>query len=162
MNPSTRRSVYPFVTYRAMRYALLVAALAVVAGCGGDPAADHAAGQQGQHGQHGTSHSGSTAQPPAKPAKAMTVKELAIALGCEATVTAGADFRQATCTSPTDRYVLVDFDTVAGQRAWLEGGLAYGGIYLTGDRWALTGKPKEYLQTLQTTLGGTIEGDGTH
>jgi hypothetical protein len=158
MNPSTSRSVYLVVTYARRAAPALVAALTLLAGCGGaQPPAQHQA-------QHGANHgsSSSATNPPSKPAKVMTVQQLAVALGCEASVTTGKDFRQATCTSPTDRYVLVDFDTAASQRAWLEGGHMYGGIYLTGDRWALTGKPKEYLQTLQATLGGTIEGDGSH
>jgi hypothetical protein len=168
VNPSTPVSVYLGVTSALRAVPVLVAVLIVLAGCGagdGEPATGHAA----QHAAGNQDHQGGThpggSNPPAnaaQPAKQMTVQQLATALGCAPTVTAGADFRQATCTSPTDRYVLVDFDTAEGQRAWLNGGLMYGGIYLIGDRWALSGKPKEYLQFLQGTLGGTIEGDGSH
>lgn len=98
-----------------------------------------------------------------KPAHAWTVQQLAAAMGCQAAPTVeGADFRQATCTAAGAQFVLLDFDTAKGQRDWLDYAKPYGGVYLVGDRWVLSGESKEYLQTLQATLGGTIEEDSTH
>ncbi|MFI8320352.1 hypothetical protein [Streptomyces sp. NPDC085529] len=91
----------------------------------------------------------------------MTVQQLASAVGCTAEITTkAADYRQATCKTEQADYVLVDFDTAEGQRAWLDYAEMYGGIYLVGDRWALSAKSKEYMESLRATLGGTVEERG--
>jgi hypothetical protein len=80
-----------------------------------------------------------------------------VAVGCAARISlTGADFRQATCLD----VVLLDFATAEGQRAWLDAAEPYGGVYLVGERWALSGNSAERIQTLQATLGGTIEHQG--
>jgi len=90
---------------------------------------------------------------------ALTVEALATKLGCEAKVTLkAADYRKADCTTSAGRHVLFDFDTTTGQRAWLEYAELYGGIYLVGERWALSAVSREYMQSLQPKLGGTLEG----
>ncbi|MEV7169217.1 hypothetical protein AB0O18_05945 [Streptomyces sp. NPDC093224] len=91
----------------------------------------------------------------------MTVEQLASAVGCTAEITSQAsDYRQATCRSAQADHVLLDFDTAEGQRAWLDYAQMYGGVYLVGDRWALSAKSKEYMESLRATLGGTVEERG--
>ncbi|WP_328967490.1 hypothetical protein [Streptomyces sp. NBC_00239] len=86
---------------------------------------------------------------------------MASAVGCTAEITLkAADYRQATCKTAQADYVFVDFDTAEGQRAWLDYAQLYGGVYLVGDRWALSAKSKEYMESLRATLGGTVEERG--
>jgi hypothetical protein len=86
------------------------------------------------------------------------VQQLAAAVGCKAEVTSkAADYRQAQCTTAEAKYVFLDFDTTTGQRAWLDYAQLYGGIYLVGNRWLLSAKSKEYMETLSAKLGGTVE-----
>jgi hypothetical protein len=93
------------------------------------------------------------------PAQALTVDQMAAAVGCvPQPVGKTSDFRQANCTAPKGKLVLLDFDTVEGMRAWLDTALLYGGLYLVGDRWILSADTVEYMETLQSQWGGTIEG----
>jgi hypothetical protein len=92
------------------------------------------------------------------PAKPYTVEELAATVGCTPEFQGKTlDFRQAVCKSPTEDYVLLDFATAEGMRAWLDTAMLYGGMYLVGERWLLSSRTKETMQTLSTTLGGVIE-----
>jgi hypothetical protein len=127
----------------------------LVAGCGGSPEA--AAGA-------GPSHSASpSASPSAKASRALTVKQLAAAVGCTAKITSkAADYREATCKTSGVEHVFLDFDTAAGQRAWLDYAEMYGGVYLVGNRWVLSAKSKEYMETLAAKLGGTVEEQGPY
>lgn len=95
----------------------------------------------------------------AVPAKALTVDQMAAFVGCvPEPVGKTSDFRQANCTAPKGKLVLLDFDTAEGQQAWLDTALLYGGLYLVGDRWILSAETVEYMETLQQEFGGTIEG----
>ncbi|WP_329314909.1 hypothetical protein [Streptomyces sp. NBC_01262] len=98
-----------------------------------------------------------------KASRALTVKQLAAAVGCTAKITSkAADYRQATCKVSGVEHVFLDFDTAAGQRAWLDYAEMYGGVYLVGNRWVLSAKSKEYMQTLSAKLGGTVEEQGAY
>lgn len=136
---------------------LAVAALLLAGGSGAYLGSNTAAEQrpavaQHQHHQgHGMTHRAGS------PAPFRTVEQLAAAVGCAATINLkAADYRQARCTD----LVLLDFDTAQGQRAWLDAAEPYGGVYLVGDRWALSGNSAERIEILQATLGGTIEHQG--
>ncbi len=92
------------------------------------------------------------------PTKRYTVRQLAAAVGCTAKMQdQAADFRQAACVKGKDDFVFLDFDTAEGQKAWLEYAVTFGGVDLVGDRWVMSGKSKEYMETLRGTLGGTIQ-----
>jgi len=136
-----------------VKVTILAAAVALLAGgCGADtPSSPHA---------------GHAAPPPAgevKPAQFLTVEQLAASLSCDPDITlAVADYRRATCEAHGERFQILDFATTKGQRDWLEGAEMYGGIFLVGDRWALGCNDKEHLQSLQATLGGTVEDTGAH
>jgi hypothetical protein len=47
-------------------------------------------------------------------------------------------------------------------RAWVDDAKWYGGGYLVGERWALSGDDKQCLQTLLATLGGNVEDSEAH
>ncbi|MEV4359541.1 hypothetical protein [Nonomuraea sp. NPDC049625] len=90
-----------------------------------------------------------------------TVEQLAAAIGCTAEITLKAlDYRQGECTSDGIPYVFLDFVTVEGQREWLDYAEMYGGLYLVGDRWALSAKSKSFMQELSRKLGGKVEEHG--
>jgi hypothetical protein len=128
-------------------------------GCGGattgaPPATEQAADQR--------SSTPARPDPPAASSSAstpvMTIEQLAAALGCQATGTMkAADYRQARCTIDGADMVLLDFDTAEGQRAWVDYAVMYGGVYLVGNRWALSGKSEQYMESLRAKLVGTIE-----
>jgi hypothetical protein len=93
------------------------------------------------------------------PAPFRTVDQLAATVGCTATLQGtAADFRQATCTKDDTTFVFVDFDTAAGQRAWLDYATSYGGEFLVGDRWAMSGKDRADLESVRAKVGGAIQG----
>lgn len=93
----------------------------------------------------------------AEPGVTHTVEELAAAVGCTPRPGGkGKDFRQASCTSDGDNFVFLQFDEPAGEEDWLAYAVAYGGVYLAGDRWVLAGRSEEYLKELQEELGGEI------
>ena len=93
------------------------------------------------------------------PPKALTVADMAAFVGCvPEPVGKTSDFRQANCAAPKEKLVLLDFDTTEGMRAWLDTATLYGGIYLVGDKWVLSSETVEYMETLRSEFGGTIEG----
>jgi hypothetical protein len=95
---------------------------------------------------------------PNVPAKVYTVEEIAAAVGCTPEFQGKLlDYRRASCNTPTEDFILFDFQTADGQRAWLDTALVYGGVYLVGDRWLLTSRTRETMEQLSTTLGGVIE-----
>lgn len=127
---------------------LAAASALLVAGCGGSTEATVAS---------------SPSPSVSKASRALTVKQLAAAVGCTAKITSkAADYREATCKASGVEHVFLDFDTAAGQRAWLDYAEMYGGVYLVGNRWVLSAKSKEYMQTLSTKLGGTVEEQGAY
>ncbi|MET7327490.1 hypothetical protein [Nonomuraea sp. NPDC005650] len=90
-----------------------------------------------------------------------TVEQLAAAIGCTAQITLKAlDYRKGECTSDGIPYVFLDFVTAEGQREWLDYAEMYGGLYLVGDRWALSAKSKSFMQELSRKLGGKVEEHG--
>ncbi|GAB3452621.1 hypothetical protein [Actinophytocola sediminis] len=148
---------------------LLVACLAaamLLAGCAGElteqdkqAAADYGEHQQNQAG-HRPNRSLSTSS---LPSKFLTWQQLAETVGCRAELQGkAADFRQAMCVKDEDAFVFLDFDTKRGQRDWLEYAVGYGGIYLVGDRWVVSGRSREYLEGLRRELGGGIEESDEH
>ncbi|TMR91797.1 hypothetical protein [Nonomuraea basaltis] len=103
----------------------------------------------------------STAGPSGKAPRTYTVEQLAAATGCTAKITLKAlDYRKGECTSDGVPYVFLDFDTAEGQREWLDYAGMYGGLYLVGDRWALSAKSKSFMQELSRKFGGTVQEHG--
>jgi hypothetical protein len=139
--------------------AALVTALAVLlSGCGGTEAAPPAKKPE---------KTSEKTQPPAttsgKPAPHYTVEQLAAKVGCTATFRGKTKgFRQGECTKDGKPYVILDFTDADNQAAWLDNAISFGGVFLVGDRWALSAVSKEYLQSLSKTLGGTVEDKTTY
>ncbi|MFD7782245.1 hypothetical protein ACFV4Q_03995 [Streptomyces nojiriensis] len=153
-HPASTRSAAAWRLRAPLRLALVAACALLIASCAGGAEPDAEA--PAESAAIGPSTSPSAATTPPK-----TVQQLASAVGCTAEITTkAADYRQATCKTEQADYVLLDFDTAEGQRAWLDYAEMYGGIYLVGDRWALSAKSKEYMESLRATLGGTVEERG--
>jgi hypothetical protein len=129
---------------------LLALVLVVAVGCATpEPAAQPAP----------TTTTSTTSTQVSLPPKALTVADMAAFVGCvPEPVGKTSDFRQANCDAPKEKLVLLDFDTTEGMRAWLDTATMYGGIYLVGDRWVLSSESVEYMETLRSEFGGTIEG----
>jgi hypothetical protein len=105
-----------------------------------------------------TAQTTSPSQKPSVPTKAYTVEELAATVGCTPQFQGKtSDFRQALCHTGTEDYVLLDFQTSEGMRAWLDTAMLYGGVYLVGERWLLSSRARETMESLTATLGGAIE-----
>jgi hypothetical protein len=136
----------------------------LLAGCAGELTAEdvRAAEAYGSHGQDG--HGGDISRSTdSMPSEFRTWRELAATVGCTARLQGTADdFRHAACVKDGDTIVFLDFDSAEGQRDWLDSGLLYGGVYLVGERWVVSGRSREYMESLRPELGGNIEEALTH
>ena len=98
--------------------------------------------------------------PPPKPTKPYTVEQLAATVGCTPDFQGKtSDFRQANCTIGETDFLMLDFLTDDGQRAWYDNAKIYGGSYLVGERWILASSSEDEMIKLQDELGGSIEQD---
>ncbi|MBT2450582.1 hypothetical protein J7F03_26600 [Streptomyces sp. ISL-43] len=100
------------------------------------------------------------ATPAATPAP---LDPLATALGCTPEVTVDAqEVREGACEVGAQAFRLATFATAEGRAAWLAESRQYGGAYLVGDRWIVTGPSPADLTPLQATLGGTLDSPPSH
>jgi len=139
---------------------VLAAALAAVtAGCGPGSSGDDAGGGHG-----GTGHEEVPVSVlPSKPSKPMSVQQLAKGLGCTPQLGGKfADYRLASCEYKGKKLVLTDFDTAEGQDVFLHESKPYGGYYLVGARWLVTGNSLAEISPLQDMFGGKIEKGDIH
>ncbi|MFE9680368.1 hypothetical protein ACFYXC_21855 [Streptomyces sp. NPDC002701] len=136
---------------RTVRGAALTAGLALLplataCGGGGDGAA-----------KAGTSEESAMSAPSAgvvAPAKVEVIADLA---GCEVTIRTEADeLREGVCRSADGDYLITTFPAEKYKLTWLDSAAIYGGKYLVGPQWAISGKPKT-LETLRVKVGGTIQ-----
>lgn len=140
--------------HRLAAIPVLVAVAVLVSGCGDGDAAS--AENKPEHTQQTKTTTTTTTS--SKPAPRYTVEQLAAKLGCKAELRGPTKgFRQASCKIDGEPYVFLDFEDAEGQRLWLDEAIGWGGIYLVGDRWAMSAKSKEYMESLSKTLGGTVE-----
>jgi pimeloyl-ACP methyl ester carboxylesterase len=87
-----------------------------------------------------------------------TVEQLASAAGCTPKITMQVrDYRQGQCKKPEGLIVFLSFSTDEGKRKWLDYAQMFGGIYLVGNRWVLSSKPRDAMDALKDKLGGNIE-----
>ncbi|MFG2616326.1 hypothetical protein ACGFXC_01760 [Streptomyces sp. NPDC048507] len=108
-----------------------------------------------------TRHAPAAAAAPAAPGT--TVEQIAGALGCTAELSVEADeLRQGACETSLGAYRLTTFAAEKGLRSWLDETRTYGGVYLVGDRWVVTGPSAEALTALRERLGGTVESGTDH
>lgn len=151
-NVPPRRRVAPASALVAALSAVLAAI--TLAACG--------PGSSSGSGGHGGSGHGQVQVSvlPSKPSKPMTVQQIATALGCQAKLESYKDYRQIRCNLERRSFILVDFDTDNGLRVWLDNSDDYGGFYLVGDNWVISGNSLAEISPLQDEFGGKItEGD---
>lgn len=140
---------------------VLAAALAAVtAGCGPGSSGDDA---RGGHGGTGGHDEVPVSVLPSKPSKPMTVQQLAAGLGCKPHLGGKfSDYRLGSCEYKGKKIVLTDFDTDEGQSIFLSNSKDYGGVYLVGVRWIVTGNSLAEISPLQDMFGGKIEQGEIH
>ncbi|SDK04255.1 hypothetical protein SAMN05421806_104166 [Streptomyces indicus] len=91
-----------------------------------------------------------------------SLEEIADKADCEPNVqTDAAELRQANCRSGAGRFILTTFATDRGQREWINEANDYGGTYLVGRKWVVSGEEKVVV-SLRGRLGGTVERAGHH
>ncbi|MFD9868005.1 hypothetical protein ACFXI8_29735 [Streptomyces niveus] len=117
------------------RLALAVLALALLSGCGAND--DEA---------------------PKTPKTATgSLEQLAEQAECDPNVQTDAEeLRQANCRTDDGRYILTTFATDRGLREWINEANDYGGSYLVGRKWVVSGDAK-VVETLRGRLGGSVE-----
>jgi len=137
---------------------LAVAAALVVGGCG-----PGSGGESSGHGGTGGHDEVPVSVLPSKPSKPMTVQQLAKGMGCNAQLGGKfADYRLASCEYKGKKLVLTDFDSAEGQSVFLHESKPYGGVYLVGDKWLVTGNTLAEISPLQDMFGGKIEQGDIH
>jgi hypothetical protein len=139
---------------------VLAAALAAfTAGCGPGSSGGDARGGHGAGGHDEVPVS----VLPSKPSKPMTVLQLAKGMGCKPQLGGKfSDYRLASCEYKGKKLVLTDFDTTEGQSVFLDNSKDYGGFYLVGVRWLITGNSLAEVSPLQDLFGGRIEKGDIH
>ncbi|MFJ6700973.1 hypothetical protein ACIQM4_33660 [Streptomyces sp. NPDC091272] len=91
-----------------------------------------------------------------------SLEELAAKAGCVPEIgTEAAEIRQANCRTANGSYVLATFATDRGRQEWLDGADDYGGSYLLGRRWVVTGD-ETVVAELRGRLGGTVTSGVRH
>ncbi|WP_055551601.1 hypothetical protein [Streptomyces sp. NBRC 110028] len=137
---------------------LAVASVLLAAGCGGGSGSADANTGGRTDGKGETARPGGDASPSAEPAR---VEQLAKYVGCKPEFTTKVDdYRQAICHNSKGKFLFLDFISMKAQSDWLETAQMYGGVYLVGNRWALSSSPKKNMETLRGEFGGTIEENG--
>ncbi|MEU7151387.1 hypothetical protein AB0B15_25685 [Streptomyces sp. NPDC045456] len=110
-----------------------------------------------------TGHTGHTAPSPAPAGPPASMTRIAAALGCRADIIIDAqELREGGCTTRAGVFRILTFSSDAKKRAWLAEAQAYGGTYLVGTRWSVTGPSRNALLLLRGSLGGTIESGAGH
>ncbi|MFI6640153.1 hypothetical protein [Streptomyces sp. NPDC050504] len=91
-----------------------------------------------------------------------SLEALAERVGCVPAERAGSpELRQANCRTKNGRYVITTFTTDRGQREWINDAKAYGGTYLVGRKWVVSGDV-DTVEALRGRLGGTLESGAGH
>ncbi|MFJ3584076.1 hypothetical protein ACIPPS_17795 [Streptomyces sp. NPDC090127] len=91
-----------------------------------------------------------------------SLEEIAERAGCAPDVqTDASELRQTSCATDDGTYVLTTFATDRGLREWLNQAKDYGGSYLVGRRWAVSGEVAT-VERVRERLGGRIETTEPH
>ncbi|MET9101728.1 MULTISPECIES: hypothetical protein [Streptomyces] len=136
---------------RPLRVAALVAGLALLplaTACGAGTDAKSAEGK-GASRLSATPAAGVVAPP--------KVEVIAGLLGCEPAIRTDADeLREGTCRSAKANYLITTFPEEKFKLTWLDSASIYGGTYLVGPRWVVSGRP-ELLEPARDKVGGEIQ-----
>ncbi|MFK8844377.1 hypothetical protein [Streptomyces sp. Ac-502] len=104
-----------------------------------------------------------TAPSPGPAGPPASMARIAAALGCRADIILDAqELREGGCTTGAGVFRILTFSGDAKKRAWLTEAQAYGGTYLVGTRWSVTGPSRDALLPLRDSLGGTVESGAGH
>ncbi|MFJ3863267.1 hypothetical protein [Streptomyces nigra] len=77
--------------------------------------------------------------------------------GCKVKIRTEADeLREGVCRTKQGDYLVTTFPEEKLKRTWLDSASVYGGTYLVGTRWVVSGKPA-VLERLRPRIGGTME-----
>ncbi|GHG87652.1 hypothetical protein GCM10018780_05360 [Streptomyces lanatus] len=88
------------------------------------------------------------------PAKIEVIADLT---GCKVKIRTEADeLREGVCHTAKGNYLITTFPEEKYKLTWLDTASVYGGKYLVGPRWVVSGKPA-LLDGLRPQLGGTIQ-----
>lgn len=91
-----------------------------------------------------------------------TLEQIATKAECAPDVqTDAAELRQAKCATDDGTYVLTTFATDRGQREWLNQAKDYGGSYLVGRKWTVSGDTGT-VEKVRERLGGQVETTEPH
>ncbi|MET7935564.1 hypothetical protein [Streptomyces sp. NPDC005322] len=132
----------------ALRATVLCAALLLLSGCGGSSKAHDAKHEK----------KAPAAKAFGKAGKPAPLTGIADAIGCKAKViTEAEELRQGACEAGKDRFTMLTFATDKGQHDWLSESKDYGGTYLVGKRWSVTGQSTGSLKPLREKIGGSLE-----
>ncbi|KOT79742.1 hypothetical protein ADK70_29825 [Streptomyces rimosus subsp. pseudoverticillatus] len=111
----------------------------------------------------GSPHPAHAAPSPGASGPPASLARIAAALGCRAEVIVDAqELREGGCTTGAGTFRMLTFSSDAKKRAWLTEAQAYGGTYLVGTRWSVTGPSRSALAPLRAQLGGSVESGGGH
>ncbi|MFD5160949.1 hypothetical protein ACFWMJ_23205 [Streptomyces hawaiiensis] len=120
--------------------------LPLVTACGGGDGAPSADGKAAPS---------VTAAPAAGVVAPAKVEVIAGLTGCEAKIRTEADeLREGVCRTEKGDYLITTFPEEKLKETWLEAARVYGGTYLVGTRWVVSGKPA-LLESFRAKLGGT-------
>jgi hypothetical protein len=87
------------------------------------------------------------------PAKVEVIADLT---GCKVKIRTEADeLREGVCRTSKGDYLVTTFPEEKFKEIWLDSASIYGGKYLVGPRWVISGKEK-VLEPLRKMVGGTI------
>ncbi|QOV41377.1 hypothetical protein IM697_30395 [Streptomyces ferrugineus] len=76
---------------------------------------------------------------------------------CKVKIRTEADqLREGLCHTAKGDYLITTFPAEKYKLTWLDAAAVYGGKYLVGTRWVVSGKPA-LLEKLRPRLGGTIQ-----
>jgi len=129
-----------------LRLGTLVGGLALVSACGG--------------GEDDTARTPRPSKSSAAPAAGIVaparIEVIAGLAGCKAEIRIEADeLREGLCHSQQADYRITTFPAEKYKEAWLDAASVYGGRYLVGPGWVVSGKA-EHLEQARSRLGGTI------
>ncbi|MGW0706724.1 hypothetical protein ACWD4G_12310 [Streptomyces sp. NPDC002643] len=130
---------------RGAALAVVVAVLPVLAGCGGggDKAVDKV--------EEDESSPVAAVVAPAK------VEVLARLTGCEVKIrTEAEELREGVCHTAAGDYLITTFPEEELKLTWLETAAIYGGKYLVGPRWAISGK-EDVITPMKEKVGGELQ-----
>ncbi|MEU6084634.1 hypothetical protein [Streptomyces sp. NPDC047108] len=127
---------------RVTAVAGVLAALTLASGCGDDGGS--------------TAEKAERKPSPVAPAPA-NIEKIAARTGCTAEIrTEAEELREGVCRNASGEYLVTTFPKEKLKLVWLDSASMYGGTYLVGPRWAISGKPA-LLKELRTKVGGRLE-----